>query len=102
MDQAALLRKHFGTDDLDEYKAIHWADGEVEEGPPEAWARLRLPYEAPDDSLPPIPTAEDVKEAGELECNRKVKEEGLLLGVYRVNSVYAVKFGESNAILQVT
>lgn len=60
--------------------------------------KIPFPYYAPDNSLPPIPTAKDVEEARPRDYDVYSGSGG---HVFRVNGVYAVKFSMDSRVLQV-
>ncbi|KAF2014604.1 hypothetical protein BU24DRAFT_493175 [Aaosphaeria arxii CBS 175.79] len=106
MSLESFALKHFGTDDLDEvrkefdrYKNILDAPGPPEED----WSRLNLPYFAPDPSLPPLPTVNDIKELERTVYADYIKNPGNrfeLAHVWRYNQVYAIKFSLKKNLLQ--
>ena len=95
--QRAWEREIFGTDDMDEIEAIRHEDEMLiwrEENnplPEEKWTEMSFPYYAPDLSLPPLPTPEEIEIAA-------MDRQDLAIGydsgvkVRRMKGVYCVKF----------
>jgi hypothetical protein len=103
LSKAALGIQHYGTADnnvLDFFPAKASRE-EFGRKLVHEITNMTLPYYAPDPSLPPIPTAEDVEKAGYKENNLDYRGAELSGGVYRVNSVCAVKFSKSSRVMLV-
>jgi hypothetical protein len=97
LDLKTLMVKHYGTDDYEKIEAMKKEDQAArDETPIDKVTKLRIPYYAPDDSLPPIPTPQDVENARPLSYSQYGTKY-----IYRVNTVYAVKFGHFMSLVQV-
>lgn len=98
-ERSALLRKHFGTDDPDKVKELI-ENAEVDEDlDVHQLVKMPWPYYAPDDSLPPIPTPEDIERKRPMDyLMHHWRANTCWKHVYRIDSVYAVKFSTSNSI----
>ncbi|KAL9107930.1 MAG: hypothetical protein Q9227_007252 [Pyrenula ochraceoflavens] len=96
-DKLTVMRKHHGTDDINEYRKLQpgpWEDGPQDIRPLEEVIKMPWPYYAQDSSLPDISTAADVENASRDDyydypfsdaCDWNHNH------VYRVKGVYAVK-----------
>ncbi|KAI9703953.1 MAG: hypothetical protein M1820_005735 [Bogoriella megaspora] len=98
-----VLQKWFGTDSQEEARRIYTADQDnLGDLSVEECVKLDLPYYAPAETLPaPLPTLKDIENARRTENDLTNWKLGLGDGfVYRVNDVFAVKFGPNHALLQ--
>ncbi|KAH8719388.1 kinase-like domain-containing protein [Phaeosphaeriaceae sp. PMI808] len=95
LDKAALLRKHYGTDDMEELKVLMRPFRKFDK-PERPRPTMSLPYYAPDPSLPPIPTPEEIEEV----ISTTPREYKACSQVYRMNSVYAVKEDKISGYIQ--
>lgn len=89
------MQELYGTDNKIKAKELieEQLAGDTPYSGPEGWFRMSFPYYAPDPSLPPLPTPEDVEKfrppGKEPYQVGKSASDGWL---YRMDKVYAVKF----------
>ena len=88
------LREFFGTNDMKEARKIF--DEQRKEFSPDnkltGYVKMSFPYYAPDPSLPPLPTPEDLEEIRASDNSRNNKGYNFQGNMFRVNDVYAVKY----------
>ena len=103
----AWMREFYGTSDKIEAKKLveKELEGDVTYNGPEGLFKMSFPYYAPDASLPPLPTPEDVEKFRP--PGKRPSQVGVASStgyVYRINQVYAVKFskGVTRMLLQVS
>jgi hypothetical protein len=97
---SALGQKYYGTDDPEQisrnYRTSKW-----EKIPHDRITKMTLPYYAPDPSLPPLPTIEEIGNAL-MDDKNMLSVPDQSSRVVRVNSVYAVKFSRNFDLFQVS
>ncbi|KAF2006815.1 hypothetical protein P154DRAFT_597094 [Amniculicola lignicola CBS 123094] len=100
----ALMRKHYGTTEPGKVKAMREKDSKIWGAsflaPGDTATSLPLPYYAPDKTLPPIPTAQEIEAAAKILANRNRSPPFSGVLVVRVHNVYAVKVGTTMRLFQ--
>src|SRR5262245_3540464 len=101
LDESALWLKHFETDDFEKVDSMQWDVSDILRSiPDEEYFKIPLPYYAPSESLPSIPTAEDIEKSA-LDQHVPDHRINAFKILYRVNTVYAVKVSLNRCIIQV-
>jgi len=106
-DKSALSKELWGTDDYKEIRKIltendknaaaEWK--KLKNKPVERFTKLKLPYYAPEDSIPQsLPTIRDIEKARATPLCHEFNQ----FKTYRVNDVFVVKFSATPAVIQVS
>ena len=86
-------QEFFGTNDMEEARKILDEHQEEYPGPVQAeYVKMSFPYYAPDPSLPPLPTPEELEEIRASDQKKNEKGYRFCGNIFRVNDVYAVKY----------
>ena len=87
-------QEFFGTSDVKEATKMYEEQRKecYPEGAEEEFTKMSFPYYAPDPSLPPLPTPEDLEEIRASANKKNDKGYNFNGNLFRVNDVYAVKY----------
>jgi hypothetical protein len=103
-----LAKELYGTDDIgvalerDEVRRKALWHEYLYDTPVEIHSKMKLPYFAPEDSIPkPLPTVQDIERARN-RGNIAKRVTGSLYELYRVNDVFVVKLSYSPAVIRVS